>query len=236
MSGISKKLHVPYYSQPTATTCQATVLRMFAEYLSKTYPTMETGREWASIAAIKKEINSSPGRPNTKLKNAHSNMKWWLEEAFPELMFAYETVSDEITATEKFVGYINAGSPVLASVSHARVPGHIILVVGYENWSPNSSSEDFALVVNDPYGRFDPLLRSEMFGKRRFEGGSSLAEGGQHAPGKEVRLPVLSVGRHRAKDKNNGTYYLIGVRGKRPPNRSEELPDTSFFPKGIFSF
>src|SRR5262249_27659348 len=150
----------------------------------------------------------SPSRP-VKVQNAHANLKWWLEQHFPTLHFDYLTIHDEPAATDRIVRFIDAGWPVLVSVSHARVPGHIILVVGYEHYVANQSSVDFKLVVHDPYGRFDPTLMSKLYGKRRFEGGMSLMSGGTSAPGRAVRLPVSSVSRQRAKDKQIGTFYLL---------------------------
>jgi hypothetical protein len=43
------------------------------------------------------------------------------------------------------------------------MPGHILLVVGYEHYVPNVSTPDFAVVTRDPYGRFDPSLLSRVF-------------------------------------------------------------------------
>ena len=63
----------------------------------------------------------------------------------------YLTLADPQTATEQIVRFINGGSPVLVAVSHSRVPGHIILVVGYEGYQEGMCSADFRLVVHDPY-------------------------------------------------------------------------------------
>jgi hypothetical protein len=97
--------------------------------------------------AIWKDVNESSERP-VKVRNAHANMKWWLERHFPSLRFEYHQIADEICACEKIIDFINAGMPVLVSVSHARVEGHIILVVGYENYMPLMSTPNFHLMVH----------------------------------------------------------------------------------------
>jgi len=68
-------------------------------------------------------------------RNAHANMKWWLENYFPSLTFQYIQTKDETQAIENIVRFINWGFPVLVAVSHINVEGHIILVTGYENYS-----------------------------------------------------------------------------------------------------
>jgi hypothetical protein len=115
----------------------------------------------------------------------------------------------EDQAVENIVQAIDRDSPVLVSVSHARVKGHFILVMGYENYQPNMCGEDFALVVHDPYGRFDPWLLSDLYGKKRTLGGMSLAAGGESGPGKALRLPIPNVSRHRTGDAVRGTYLMI---------------------------
>jgi hypothetical protein len=94
-------------------------------------------------------------------------------------------------------------------VSHINVAGHIILVIGYENYISYSSLADFGLIGHDPYGQFDPSLRSKLFDTRRWEGGVSLLGGGEKAPGMSTRLPTTAVGRHRPGDAYFGTYYLL---------------------------
>jgi len=210
MSGLSKTLPVPYFTQPTGITCQSTVLKMFASYLERTVGLKSTGAGERAIPDIWKDVNQDPKRPS-KMRNAHSNMKWWLEEHFPGLQFVYEQVDGEDKAIEKIVSFIDKNFPVLVSVSHANVKGHIILVIGYENYFPNMSSMDFKLVVHDPYGQFDPSLKSELFGKRRWEGGMSLLGGGESAPGKGTKLGVGSVNRHRLGDAMSGKYILLSA-------------------------
>jgi hypothetical protein len=210
MLGYSKVLPVPYFSQPTGITCQSTVLKMFASYLERTVVLQSTGAAERDIGSIWKDINTGTARP-VQMRNAHLNMKWWLEQHFPRLKFEYSSTKDETLVIEKVVKYINGGFPVLVAVSHINVEGHIILVVGYEGHQPNACSADFKLVVHDPYGAFDPTLKSKLFGKRRFDGGASLLSGSELGPGKGTKLPITSVSRQRAGDAALGTYYLLSA-------------------------
>ena len=210
MPGLSKVLSVPYFAQPSTITCQSTVLRMFASYLEQHVVRQSTGAGEREIPQIWKDINEDPKRPSD-LRNSHANMKWWLEKHFPSLTFPYVRTADEIQAVETIVRFINGGFPVLVSVSHVQVAGHIILVTGYESYVANASSPDFKLVVHDPYGQFDPTLKSKLFGKRRFEGGASLVSGGEAGPGKGTKLPLASVSRQRAGDSALGTFYMLSA-------------------------
>jgi hypothetical protein len=204
-------LPVPYFMQPTDNTCQSTVLKMMASYLEQSVLRQSTGAGERGILDIWKDVNESPQRPS-KMRNAHSNMKWWLEQQFPTLRFEYLTLTDEVDALEKIIGFIDARMPVLMSVSHTRVAGHIILVVGYENYMPLASTPDFDLVVHDPYGKFDPSLLSKSYGRMRWLGGSSLVGGGETGPGQSCRLSLAGVGRQRKGDSRRGTYYLLSAR------------------------
>ena len=211
MMRCSKMLNVAYFVQPTGITCQSTCLKMCATHLEQTAVLKSTDAAAEDIQAIWKDINEDPKRP-IKVRNAHRNMQWWLEQHFPSLKFEYIQTHDEGAAIESIVRFIDGGSPVMVSVSQIHVAGHIILVVGYEDYIPNASSMDFKLVVHDPYGGFDPSLRSNLFGKRRWEGGSSLMSGGERGPGQNVRLPVTAVGRQRTGDFARGMYYPLSVR------------------------
>ncbi len=204
-------LRVPYFTQPTGITCQSTCLKMFATYLEQSVMRQSTGAGDQEIPQIWKDINESADRP-VKLRNAHANMKWWLEKHFRTLSFQYLTVHDETQALEKIISYIDGRMPVLMSVSHARVAGHIILVVGYENYLPFASTPNFNLVVHDPYGRFDPSLTSKSYGKLRWLGGMSLVDGGEVGPGQSLRLNLTAVSRQRKGDSRRGTYYLLSAR------------------------
>ena len=208
MATLSKTLPVPFFTQPTPITCQSSVLKMFARYLEAKIGTQPSKPGAREIGQIWKEINTGTQRPH-QVRNSHANMKWWLEQHFPMLDFPYETMKNPEAATEKIVAVINDGFPVLVSVSHARVKGHIILVVGYEHYIPASSSPDFRLVVHDPYGRFDPSLSSEMFGTKRWDEGACLASGSELGPGANNRVPVSSISRQRSGDQQRGTFYLL---------------------------
>jgi hypothetical protein len=209
--GQSRVLQVPYFAQPTGITCQSTCLKMMATYLERAVAIQSTGAGAREILDIWKDINESKDRP-VKARNAHANMKWWLERYFPLLRFEYHTTTDEVRACEKVIEFINFGIPVLMSVSHARVEGHIILVVGYENYVPMVSTADFHLVVHDPYGKFDPSLLSSMYGAKRYVGGVSLMSGGQMGPGQNCPLCMTGVSRQRVSDARRGTYYLLSAR------------------------
>ncbi len=181
-----------------------------ATYLEQSVVRQSTGAADRDITAIWKDINEGPKRP-VQMRNAHKNMKWWLEVHFPTLHFEYISTHDEARAIESIVRFIDGGFPVMVAVSHVNVEGHIILVVGYENYQPYMSTPDFRIVVNDPYGSFDPSLKSKLFGGKRWEGGSSLQSGGEMGPGRAVRVPVTAASRQRAGDKALGTYYLISA-------------------------
>lgn len=204
----SKILPVPYFAQPTGITCQSTCLKMMATYLEQYIVRQSTGAGARDILNIWKDVNESKDRPS-QVRNAHTNLKWWLERHFPSIQFEYSTMAVETRVIEKVVDYIDKGIPVLMSVSHARVAGHIVLAVGYENYQPLTSTPDFHLVVHDPYGRFDPSLLSNTYGGKRWDGGMSLVSGGQRGPGQNCRLPLTGVGRQRSGDTNRGTYYLL---------------------------
>lgn len=218
--GWTRILPVSYFVQPTSNTCQSTCLKMMAYYLEQFVLLQSRGGAALDILNIYKDINESPDRPdkirdkhNHYVLNTHTNIKWWLQRRFPSLHFYYDHYTDESIAGRKIVQYINSGMPVLMSVSHANVEGHIVLVVGYENYIPVVSSADFHVVVHDPNGKFDPTLLSTLYGKRNnLEGGMSLLEGGQFGPGRNCRLPISSVGRQRRGDEQLGTYYLTSAR------------------------
>lgn len=211
MPPLSRILEVPYFVQPTAITCQSTCLKMFASYIETRVALQSTAAGARDVLDIWKDVNEDPARP-VKVRNAHANMKWWLEKHFPWLRFTYESLNDEARVISALVDAIDGGFPVLVSVSHVRVKGHIVLVVGYEGYEPYMSSPDFRLVIHDPYGRFDPTILSEVYGKRRWESGQSLLAGGESGPGRNNRVPLPSTGRQRDKDAARGTYYLLTAR------------------------
>jgi hypothetical protein len=183
---------------------------MMASYIEQNVVFQSTGAAAREIPDIWKDINEDPNRP-VKARNAHTNMKGWLERHFPTRKFKYIQTKGESEAIESIVRFIDGGFPVLVSVSHARVDGHIILVTGYANYEPAISSEDFELIVHDPYGRFDPWLLSTIFGGKRWTGGASLMTGDQAGPGRANRLPITAVSRRKAGDPQAGTYYLLSA-------------------------
>lgn len=204
----SKVLPVPYFIQPTAITCQSTCLKMMSVYLERNVLLMSTGAEALDIQAIWKEVNQGAGRPSP-FRNAHTNFKWWLARRFPQLSFNYVEGCDEGQASSLIVNSIDRGMPVLASVSHENVAGHIVLAIGYEGHVPGLSSVAFNVIVHDPYGRFDPVLRSTLYGKKRMSGGMSLLSGSETGPGQACRVPITAVGRRRKGDNRAGHFYLL---------------------------
>lgn len=211
MVGRSKRLNVAYFTQPTDNTCQSTVLKMFANYIESQILKVSGGAADLRPVDIYQTINKDPNRPQKKFTNAHSNMKWWLEQRFPSLTIQYLTTALEYEAIDDIVGFIDSGFPVLVAVSHANVEGHIVLVIGYQNYLENASSVDFKLVVHDPYGAFDPSLLSKSYGQQRFERGQCLQSGGELGPGTAVVLDPLAASRQRKGDKYKGTFYMISA-------------------------
>lgn len=206
----SRVLPVPYFTQPTGITCQSTCLKMYAAYLEQNVVFESTGAADRDILDIWKDVNQSKERPSP-YRNAHVNFKWWLEIYFTTLSFYYGDTKDQLTALERIISFIDQGFPVLVSVSHINVDGHIILVVGYENYDPIASMYDFNLIVHDPYGAFDPSLRSKMFGGKRFDGGYCLPDGSEYGSGKGVKLPITAVSRQKKGDSMLGTYYALSA-------------------------
>ena len=210
MANAERTLPVPYLTQPTPYTCQSTVLKMMAMYLEQNVVFQSTTGGSRRIVDIYKDINEGTKRP-VQEKNAHANMKWWLEQHFPSLKFQYIRTTREDKAIEGIVGFIDRGYPVLVSVSHARVKGHIILVTGYANYSPGVSDPNFELVVHDPYGEFDPVLFSKEYGEGRWNRGESRLSGDEVGPGRFNRLPLEGISRRRAGDAQSGTFVLLSV-------------------------
>ena len=211
MAGRSKILSVDFFTQPTGNTCQSTCLKMMSSYLEGSDGFNPSPADQLNPVDIYQTINHDSGRPDKVSTNSHQNMIWWLKERFPSLKFKEVITKDETQATEIIVNSIDRDSPVMVGVSHARVPGHIILVIGYMNYRPFQCSADFAVVAHDPYGKFDPSLSSKLYGARRFDGGASLMTGGEVGPGKSVVLPITGVSRHRSNDASRGNYFLIFV-------------------------
>src|SRR5262249_59419259 len=98
-----------------------------------------------SILDIWKEVNESKDRPS-HVRNAHVNLKWWLERHFPRKRFEYMSFADETMALERVISFIDGGAPVLMAVSHVRVPGPIVPPMGSENYLPFHSTPPLTLL------------------------------------------------------------------------------------------
>lgn len=219
--GATRILPVPYYVQESAVHCQSTCLRMYAEYLDRCKLRSTTGAGETPIPEIWKQINTGTARP-FQVKNSHANMMWWLEKNYPGLKVTKKTTTDPESALYWVIRSIDAGYPVMASVSHKRVEGHIILLVGYKDYAPDvcMAGANFTpapatmvtrIVAHDPYGAFDPHLASSFWGKERWTGGMSLVGGGQMAPGRNVELPVSQVNRRNPNASRAGNFELMSA-------------------------
>ncbi|MBK8482509.1 MAG: hypothetical protein IPL40_15315 [Proteobacteria bacterium] len=226
--GRSFELPVPYFVQPTPITCQSTCLKMMGAYLDEQEGRASGAKRGVCalpIQGIWEELNAPKGedRRPSKLRNAHLNLKWWLEQRFlPRTRFVYWREPDQRVALAKIVRFIDGGVPVLVRVSHSRVRGHIVLIIGYENYAPALEDLTARLLVHDPYGRFDPGLADpedptsfaanawgDQAGGGRFRLGRSLIGGGEVGPGMRCALPIAALSRRRAGDPNLGWYYLL---------------------------
>ncbi|GMU93959.1 MAG: hypothetical protein AMXMBFR4_30170 [Candidatus Hydrogenedentota bacterium] len=221
MAGMTKILPVPYYVQESPVHCQSTCLRMYAEYLERHKLRSATKAAETPIPEIWKQINTGNARPY-KIQNSHANMMWWLETNFPPLKFTKKTTMDPDGALYWVIRSIDAGFPVMASVSHKRVAGHIILLVGYKDYAPDMcvAGADFTpapavmvskIIAHDPYGAFDPSLSSAFWGEKRWHAGMSLAGGGQAGPGRGVELAVENVNRRRTTAARAGNFELMSA-------------------------
>ncbi|HXF45817.1 MAG TPA: C39 family peptidase [Burkholderiaceae bacterium] len=179
-------LSVPYFVQPTPITCQSTCLKMVASYLEQRFGVC-TGAGEMDIEDIWREVNESPQRPS-KPRNAHDNFAWWLNKYFGAYGIRARRESgipSESRAQALIKRSIDDGWPVLVGVSHERVKGHIIVVLGYSGMADmRSGGQDF--LCHDPYGRFHREHGSKEYGKRRFDRGASLFSGGQTGPGDSI--------------------------------------------------
>ncbi len=212
MSGITSRiLDVPYHPQPTPTSCQGTVLKMFATYLAHRLA-MSVPAAAMTPEQIKTLVNTSRDRPDKNRTNSHENFRWFLESQFPSLRADKLSTPVASEATEWIVRRIDMGYPVLCSVTHANNrTGHIILAVGYDRFRPGMSSMDFTLIAHDPYGAYDPSLSSTLYGKKRWEGGQSLMGGGESGPGRNIRLSITAASRQHKGAHSHGQWLLSSV-------------------------
>jgi hypothetical protein len=208
-------LPVPYYVQVSSVQCQSTVLRMYAQYLDN--KNKKSGAGGKQVQEIFDAINTPQGNPDKRpstLKNAHKNMMWWLESNYTPLKFTKLETRESAQAYNAVINSIDNGFPLIASVSHVRVKGHINIIVGYVRERHVNQSFDAAeckVIVHDPYGAFHPSLRSKLYGSERFSVGMSLAAGGEIGPGHNVVLRLGDVNRQRSSDRPErvGNYEFM---------------------------
>lgn len=153
------------------------------------------------IADIRAKLATGPVKGNPL---AHRNFQWWLQERFPTLAFDYISGLDELAATHKVVDSLDADMPVIVSVSHARTPGHIVLVVGYEGRPAICDDNPFRIVMHDPAGRFDSYFERAV---NKYVGAMSVPGGSEYGPGLGCRVPIRSISRRR--DVAREQYILL---------------------------
>ncbi len=223
--GQTKSLPVPYHTQVSEVHCQSTVLKMYAQYLDrykfpgKAFGNVEVPKIWSEI-----NLAGNPDKRRNKVaRNAHANIQQWLEDRYDPQLWKWTYPNDPEVALTTIVRSINVGFPVIAGVSHKRVEGHIVLIVGYvfDRFTDQLSSgtvlqsyseyRSHRLIVHDPYGAFHPSLDSNLFGKNRFVGGSSMLGGGEIAAGKGVVLSLYDVSRQRGLKSSveHGSFNLM---------------------------
>ena len=188
-SQIEKILDVPYKTQPTNNTCQATCLKMYSMFMKdKLIYGFQNDK---SIGDIYYEINRGVGRPLEAI-NAWSNFVWWLNKEANSSMFDLKQAADKNEAAAHIINSINNGFPVMLSTNHMRTAGHIILVIGYkDNVSiPSNVGNSLQFICHDPFGAFHPSLLSEYYGKKRYALGACNIDGSEEGAGKGVLLDL----------------------------------------------
>lgn len=204
-----KVLSVPYKVQPTSNTCQSTCLKMCTMYMQDELGYSFTGIP-KEIEQIYKEINIGNERP-VKKRNAWKNFVWWLNKETGSSMFSLKITEDEAEATEYIIQSINNGFPVILSTNHMRTKGHIIMVIGYQNYIPNQSNPDLKFVCHDPYGTFHPDLASNLYGKNRYDYGQTNIDGSEEGVGKGVLLGLGALKRIRSDRHNTDRFAMISA-------------------------
>lgn len=199
----SKVLPVPYKVQPTSYTCQSTCLKMMGIY--EGFPLIDS----KEIKSIYKEVNESPTRPDKVHKNSWKNITWWLNDNVNSSQYSLAKTNDEVEAIEYLVKKIDAGHPVILSTNNTRTSGHIVLIVGYENYVAGQSTEDMKFICHDPYGEFFPELHSTYYGQERYRFGSSLPDGSENGVGKGVKISPNNLKRYRDDSHHSGYYVMI---------------------------
>ena len=209
---IKKILRVPYYIQPNDNTCQATCLKMIADYLDD----MRGVCAYRDINDIYRVINHTPARPNKSL-NHFDNFKWWLQQEFPDHPFMWDATTNEKTATWRITNSIDQGFPVITSTSHRLTKGHIILVIGYlvptsTVWKVPQGDNypgDFLFYCHDPYGD-----ATGQWGDQRYDppNGPILWGLGDVGPGAAVLYDINGLRRYRYDDKSRLSFFLLRVQ------------------------
>lgn len=197
----TKILNVPYKTQPNNYSCQSTCLKMMAMYNDM------SGTNDKSIESIYKEINEGEARP-VKQKNAWDNIVWWLNSNNNTPSFSLLKTKNEADAIEHIVRCLNNNSPVIISTNNFKTRGHLVLIVGYKNYIPNQSTQDFRFICHDPYGKFFPDLHSDLYGSKRYDFGMSLPDGSEDGVGKGVEITPATLRRFRD-DKHHTDYFVI---------------------------
>lgn len=160
-------------------------MKMYAQYLDRTkFPNNTAGNHEAP--QIWRDINV-PGNPDKRIvkigQNAHKNIQQWLEDRYAPLILKWNYLNNPEEAFQLVVRSVNQGYPVLAGVSHARVAGHIVLIVGYES---DSTATPWNRAHPFPPSRMSPDLAPLTAQQSRFptdqgSGTSLFADRGDNA-------------------------------------------------------
>jgi hypothetical protein len=211
-------LQVPCYIQTENFWCQSTCLLMIVDFINS----RTTAVPRPAIQRIFRELNAAPpparrpGRPQrpSNQRNAWVNFAWWLNISSDyRWTFENRPRSPAAPFDAMIRRSIERGLPVLVGVSHERTPGHVILIVGYEDIQfelAGAAVQDVWFVCHDPFGDKD---RPRYWGDERVRGkgearitirGRWAGEAGmlptysfpgQEGPGKGVLYSRLGVSR-----------------------------------------
>lgn len=210
-SHVERVLDVPYKTQPTNNTCQATCLKMYAMFMKdKLIYGFQNNK---SIDDIYSEVNAGSNRP-VKARNAWRNFTWWLNREASLPLFELKQTTDKNEAAAHIINSIDNGFPVLLSTNHLRTTGHIILIVGYKDnlSSPTDIENSLQFICHDPFGAFHPSLLSEYYGDKRYELGACKIDGSEDGAGRGVLLDLDHLKRSRADVHNTNQFVMISVQ------------------------
>lgn len=213
-------LNVPYFPQPTENTCQSTCLKMMAVYLEERRGVQAIDRD---IRQIQNKINTDPSAPMPGKRHNWRNMKWWLEEEFPDgsgYNFRYRPgITRNRTAFRIITRRIQNNLPVMVSTSHARTrgqSGHVIMVIGYKIKTGSLIWQDAGtptlrntiFVCHDPFGDFHPELRNRQYGveESRYMERNPWGRPGD-LPGQNVGYSLRAIKRTRGRGSN--TFRIL---------------------------